>query len=93
MRGSGNSVNIDDASFVLGSYSKVAVSYKPGEFKLYINGSQVGGTLIGSTLPTGLDTLSFDRGDNAAEFYGKTKCVAVFKEALTDAELTCLTTI
>ena len=26
-------------------------------------------------------------------FFGKTKCVAVFKEAITDAELTCLTTI
>jgi len=40
-----------------------------------------------------LSELAFDRGDGSDEFEGKVKCVAVFKEALTDAELTCLTTI
>ena len=38
------------------------------------------------------DRLNFDAGNGSDDFYGKVKCVAVFKEALTDAELTALTT-
>ena len=91
IKGSGNTVAVNDTSFVLGSYSKVAVSYKSGQFKLYINGSQIGSTLTGHTLPTGLDTVSFDRGDAAAFFYGKVKGLAVYNEALTDAQLIELT--
>ena len=91
IKGSGNTIAKNDTSFVLGSYSKVAVSYKSGEFKLYVNGSQIGNTLIGHTLPTGLNTVSFDRGDGNANFYGNSKMIAVFKEALSDEELACLT--
>jgi hypothetical protein len=42
-------------------------------------------------MPTGLNTLNFDRGDGGQDYIGKVKCIAVFKEALTDAELTQLT--
>jgi len=42
-------------------------------------------------VPTGLNELSFDRGDGAQNFYGKTKNLKVFKRALTDAELYLLT--
>jgi len=91
IKGSGNTVAVNDTSFVLGSYSKVAVSYKSGQFKLYINGSQIGSTLTGHTLPTGLDTVSFDRGDAAAFFYGKVKGLAVYNEALSESQLMQLT--
>ena len=40
-----------------------------------------------------LTQLDFNRGGGNEPFQGNVKCVAVFKEALTDAELTCLTTI
>jgi hypothetical protein len=43
--------------------------------------------------PIGLSDLSFDNGSGGSIFYGKTKAVAVYKEALTDAELQSLTTI
>ena len=93
IQGSGNQVGVNTTSLVLGSYSKLAVSYKSGEFKLYINGSQIGSTLTGHTLPTGLDTLSFDRGDGAAPFQGNVKDVRVYDTALTDQELINLTKI
>ena len=93
IEGSGNQAGVNTASLVLGSYSKLAVSYKSGEFKLYINGSQIGSTLTGHTLPTGLDTLSFDRGDGAAPFQGNVKDVRVYDTALTDQELAALTSV
>ena len=37
--------------------------------------------------------LSFDGGNNANNFFGKTKALAVWKEALSDSELQSLTTI
>ena len=43
--------------------------------------------------PNTLNSLDFNESSTTYPFFGKTKCVAVFKEALTDAELTCLTTI
>ena len=93
IQGSGNQVGVNTTSLVLGSYSKLAVSYKSGEFKLYINGSQIGDTLTGHTMPTGLDTLSFDRGDGAAPFQGNVKDVKVYNTTLNDSELQELTQV
>jgi hypothetical protein len=44
-------------------------------------------------LPTGLDTLSFDRGDGDAPFEGNVKDVRVYNTALTDQELAALTQV
>ena len=74
-------------------FHKVAFKYKANDFSLWINGTEYVGTPVnGGGVPSGLNRLSFDDG-LANNFYGNVKCVAVFKEALTDAELTCLTTI
>ena len=74
-------------------FHKVAISYKVDEVKFYIDGVLII-TDTNAVMPIGLNQLSFSAGnDTQNRFYGKTKCVAVFKEALTDAELTCLTTI
>ena len=74
-------------------FHKVAISYKVNEVKLYIDGVLIN-TDTNAAMPIGLNQLSFSDGDGTQNiFFGKTKCVAVFKEALTDAELTCLTTI
>ena len=73
---------------------KVAYKWKNGDFALWINGTEVDTSFdIGEFAPNILTELSFDRGDGTQNFYGKTKAVAVWKEALSDEELTCLTTI
>jgi len=69
--------------------TKVLVKYKQNDFALWVNGFEVSSDEIGVT-PIGLDDLSFDRGTGTLNFYGNVKCVAVFKEALSDEELQCL---
>ena len=72
-------------------FVKVAILYKLNEFKMYVNGSLVYTDTSGLT-PIGLSQLDFDSA-GAESFYGKVKSVITFNTALTDAELTCLTTI
>jgi len=57
---------------------------------LWVNGNEVATDTSGNT-PLGLNNLSFDRAEGANDFYGNTKELAVFKEALTDAELAQIT--
>ena len=72
--------------------NKVAVSYKLNQFSLWINGTKRFTDTIGNA-PIGLNQLDFDNGSGASNFFGKTKALAVWKEALSDEELTELTTI
>ena len=75
-------------------FNKVAFKYKENDFALWVNGIERATDTSGTVPNIGtFNNLSFNRGDVNNVFFGKTKCVAVFKEALTDAELTCLTTI
>jgi hypothetical protein len=78
------------SSYDITQFNKIAIKYKVNDFNLFINGVKLSSDTSGS-IPTGLDTLNFDSGNGGFNFYGKTKCVAVFKEALTDDELECLT--
>ena len=73
---------------------KVAGKYKQNDFALWVDGVEVLTDTNGS-VPIGLSELSFDDGNssNNSPFFGNTKCVAVFSEALTDAQLQSLTTI
>lgn len=73
-------------------YIKIAISYKLNDFKVYVNGIQVRSYTIGN-VPIGLKELAFDNGGGYNNFYGNVKCLAVFKEALSDTELQKLTTI
>ena len=73
-------------------FTKMAIKYKSGDIKVFINGSQVYSNTTSFAFSDNLNELAFDRGTGANDFQGKVKCVAVFKEALTDEELTCLTT-
>jgi len=82
----------EDFGAVSLAYFKVAVKYKENDFALWINGVEVVTDTSGVT-PIGLNQSSFNRGNNVQQFLGKTKAVAVYKEALTDAQLTALTTI
>ena len=73
---------------------KAAVKYKVNDFALWVNGVEVNTDTSGSTFPSEvLNNLSFDVGGGNFPFYGNIKALAVYKEALTDAQLQSLTTI
>ena len=72
-------------------FFKVALSYKSGEQKLFVNGSQIGSTTTSTNLPTNLNRIGFDSGSGGSAFQGKVKDLRVYNEALTDQELTELT--
>ena len=71
-------------------FFKIAVKYKSGDSKVYLNGK-----MIDSTTTTASTSVAFTRLDlaffNLYNFYGKLKNVTVFKEALSDEELEKLT--
>ena len=70
-------------------FNKIAVKYKENDFALWINGIEVLTDTSGAA-PVGLKELAFDNAA-ATKFQGRCKTVAVFKEALSDTELACLT--
>lgn len=77
-------------------FHKIAVKWKINDFALWVNGVEVGtdtSTTNRIFADNTLDNLSFTRSDGYDGFYGKTKDLRVFNTALTDAELTELTTI
>ena len=84
-------VNIDNSTFSQSQFLKIACVYKQNDFSLWINGAERATDTSGS-VPIGLNTLNFDFGQTTQPFYGKCKALAVFNEALSDSELTQLTT-
>ena len=70
--------------------NKIAVKYSLNNFSLWINGVEAATDTSGNT-PVGLNNLDFNIS-NVANFFGKTKALAVFPY-LSDQELTELTTI
>ena len=71
--------------------NKIAFSYKLNQFKLYINGLQIGVTDTSGSIPNGLDRLNFDNGYSSEDFYGNTKQIQYFDSALNDSDLETLT--
>ena len=71
--------------------AKIAISYDSSyNYKMFVNGFLVDSG-VGTDSIVGLDRLDFTNASGTENFYGKTKALAVFKEALTDDELECLT--
>ena len=70
-------------------FHKVAVKYKANDFALWIDGVERATDTSGS-VPIGLNDLEFDLNSGGA-FYAKCKALAVFNEALSDTQLTNLT--
>ena len=92
-RGSGGSYSVLTINGVTQTDdNKFALVWDSSNFRVWINGTERSTTTINS-IPSGMNSLNFTSSSGVENFFGKTKCVAVFKEALTDAELTCLTTI
>jgi hypothetical protein len=81
-------------SITITDFNKVAVKWKENDFALWINGIEVLTDLSGATFSSStLSTINFSKAVGGDNFYGKTKCLAVWKEALSDQELAELTTI
>ena len=72
--------------------NKIAIKYKTNDISFWLNGTKVGTDTTGTLIPNKFTQLGFNSGGGGT-FYGKVKAVAVYKEALTDAELQSLTTI
>ena len=72
------------------AFNKIAIKYKQDDYAIWVNGVEEYPSVPGA-VPT-LSELNFTSGGDAGNpFIGNVKCVAVFKEALTDTELTALT--
>ena len=82
---SSSGINYEDTN-------KIAIKYKTNDISFWLNGTKVGTDTTGTFIPNKFTQLGFNSGGGGA-FYGKAKAVAVYKEALTDAELQELTTI
>jgi hypothetical protein len=73
-------------------YNKVLMLYKSGDFRFYVNGFKLDTDSNTTMIADGtLSELAFEDAQNINNFYGNTKQVMTFKEALTDAELENLT--
>jgi hypothetical protein len=92
----GQCVNSTTQAFIpfvptsISNMNKIAFKYKANDFALWVNGVEVGVDTSG-VIPTGLDKLSFDRGDGVDDWYGKVKGLAVYNEALSESQLMQLT--
>ena len=90
------SSNVCDLTYDLGNstgYHKICGKWKQNDFALWVDGVKVATDTSGSVFPANtLNTLNFSNANaNSDYFYGKTKGVYVFNEALTDDELQQLT--
>ena len=76
------------------TFNKIAIKFKANSYSLWVNGVDYGTNQNLGTFPSGtLTSLNLTQGSpTGLPFYGKIKCIAVFKEALTDTELKILTT-
>ena len=89
-RQSPGSVNISTSGVNILNSNKIAYEYQSGSQELWVNGFKIG-TRSASTLPSGIDRLSFDSFNGGDIMYSKTKGIGYYNTALTDAELETLT--
>ena len=75
------------------SFNRMAISWKENDIKFYLNGVNVHTDTISNQFPAGvLDRIDFANPQPAFNtFFGENRTLAVYKEALTDADLRCLT--
>ncbi len=72
------------------NFNKIAVKFKSSDYAIWINGVEAQ-TSTNANIVANLNSLQFDSGGGGSNFYGKTKALAVYKTALTDASLRSLT--
>jgi len=85
--------NINDNSYTITNFLKIAYKWKAGNFALWINGTEVAVSTSATSFGAGVLTqMQFNEGDGAGyEYFGKVKQLQVYNTALTDAQLTSLT--
>ena len=88
--GGSTQVTFDITGITVTDFNKVALKYKENDFSIWINGIERGIDTSGS-VPTGLNRLALDNGASGELLFGKVKQLQVYKTALTDAQLTSLT--
>ena len=85
--------NINDNSYTITNFLKIAYKWKAGDFALWINGTEVAVSADATSFGAGVLTqMQFNEGDGAGkEYFGKVKQLQVYDTVLTDEELTLLT--
>ena len=73
-------------------FNKIAFKYKSGDSTMWLNGVKRSTDTDTFNLSGSLSELSFSNGTTGNAFEGKVREVRVYTKALTDAELTTLTT-
>jgi hypothetical protein len=90
------SSTVADLSFIsndITTNSKTALKYKENDFALWVNGFEADTETTGVSFSTGtLNSFDFnDNGSGGSPFYGNTKQLMAFNQALTDSELEQIT--
>ena len=90
--GGSNVATITTTVTDISQFHKYAIQWKENDFKFYIDGVEVHTDTTGATYPANtLDRLNMASGIAGTNTEANIKCIAVFKETLTDAELVTLT--
>ena len=84
-----NSLNLGSNSI---NFKKIAIVLTQTQFKVFADGSQIGSTQNGS-YNVNFDSLSFRRFNGAVQTKIQNKEIKLYNTALSDSELTALTTI
>ena len=86
-----NNLNVEIGNHL--DIKKIAISYKSGDTKVFLNGVEL--SIASSVSFSGgvLNDLSFESANSSVKFYGNVKDIRVYNEALTDAQLQTLTTL
>jgi len=83
-----NNVDSVNQTFSLSNnldFNKIALSYKLNEFKIFINGLQVGSTITsGNIFNAAVDSLDLEKFNGGDIFFGKIKQLQVYKTANID---------
>ena len=87
--------NVNTTSITKTDFNKIAVRYNSTEFSVFANGVNILNNADTNVFaPNTLNTLQFTSANGTSSpFFGKTKALAVWKEALSDQELLELTTL
>ena len=72
------------------NFNRIALKYKSTDIALWVNGFELS-TNSGTLALSGLSELAFDYGNGIFDYYGNTKQLMTFNEALTDSELEQIT--
>ena len=86
-----NNLNVEIGNHL--DTKKIAISYKSGDTKVFLNGVELSIASSVSFSGGALNDLSFESANGSVKFYGNCKDIRVYNEALTDSQLQTLTTI